>query len=461
MMNTINTTKTLDNVIQFLSDPNMAFPKVDNGWGADLMRYKGHAVQCQAIQKLIDLKSEFDLPPHYREELERQINKLNLIRKRDRCELDRRMRDIRRVQKIITDLEQHRQSYLSQVHMFGDADMTMDLAQRERHRNRLAEWEDEINFRNAMLEQLRAKAKNALNELNTAEQDLVQLLESQRKFRDDALQVLSGYNWSPSVQMHVLESSLNEGQVVFIQQMDWEFLSSTFSMTMLRQLQHHFKPMGTHGYMLRSDWRYYSFLNDVWILGDSEAEGLSFENPSLQFAIKAELSKHREKEDYDQRQFLRILAEHCISGGKIRFIELNQWLAISKLFGQAYWPSLIMFGTVIKTYQLEQRCHQIDRLLEMAKADGVVRREESDLLKSIEKQLIMPDARPPQLEKIIHDQGTLELLPSKEELLEQVCRMAMCDDELHASEALCLKEILKDLGLDAHSLENHLKRQVS
>jgi len=457
----------IEAAIQYLTQADDAHIPQSSTWGPSLSQHKFFSTIIQAKKILIELRQSFNLPCGFRNVVETQITKLNALRKRDREELDKRVRDIRRVQKIISDLEMHRQSYLSHVHMFGDAEMTMDLSQRERHRNRLEEWDDELKFRRAMLAQLREKARLSFDEIYAEEIGLKNLLDTEVCFREAAKKELTPFDLDDATQYKVIEMVLNEGTATFLTIEEWTICEQNFSMPFLRQLNHHFSPIGNFGYALRSDWRYYSMIDDEWIVGNSDSQGLSFDNPSLQLALRRALTKMNDYRKAQGRKVLRSMAEEMCKDGEVRIAELRRWLDLAALFDEDYLSSLVMFSSVAKIYQTEERGAQVRRLFNMANADGVIKTEEADLLRGIERKLLMPDVRPPVLERALQEyqkKGVdlcISLRLSKEAYLEQICEMAMCDSELHEMEKLQLQKLMKELHIDFGDLQKRLQKKVS
>lgn len=454
------TIKTLERVDEYFRDPEAVSCDLPQSWAPDCSVIKDDALKVQALKQLVQLKAHFDLPQAYRVHVENRIQELNLLRKKHKETLERHLRDIKRVEKIIVGIEHHRQNYLSHVHMVGDAEMTMDLEQRERHRLRLEEWEDEILFRQAMLKQLRAKAREALPVLNQKEAELEEMVSSHDRYREVCREELKAFPFGESVKFMLIEKALNEDQVTFLSMEQWSVLTEQFNMPMLRQLQHHFKPQGSLGFVMREDWRYYSSLSDAWLLGGMENEGISFNNPALQYGIKNILSKVEQKRVYCRSELLRTFLEDGLEGRELSCQWMKVWLGIALNLGETQHSALIKMSSVLKTYQLQKRSEQICLLVEIAQADGAFKKEEADLLRSIEHQLKMPNVSLPILEKAIERSLDLVLLPTKEDLLEQACRMAMCDDHLHDNEKACLQNALKTFEMSISDLQTHLEKRV-
>lgn len=434
-------------------------PVVGLPWDRAMERIKGQTLTISArheIQKIMDQRG---VEAHWRAQTEELLQRLDRQRREDKEELGRFLRDLTRVKRIISHLEKNKARL--ETHIRHANPELFTLEDKERHRRRMEEWDDEIAFRKAMMERLRENMRDEFSCLYEMERDLKSRVEMRGIFIKEAREALHRFRFDRAQEEELIEEVLNPGEFAWMSKEHWEEMESHFPTSLQRDLRLHYATDGEEGYRLRSGQCYYSSIDDRWVMGDEKSGGLSFRNMHLSQAIAQRMMPRKEVERHQRLAFLIDRIEDILEDGVMWPDAARVWFSLADILDfEEREAREILKDCLSAMHRRSIRRHLI-RLFEVARADGVVLKSEAVLLNSVDSQLKDGGIEMVAIKACLKEDKPLLVGLHREEVFSHVCQMALCDEDLNPAEVQWIKKIAQELGLTAEQIQDiHRERRV-
>lgn len=438
--------------------PSQVSPSIVNKVEEFLHRHRLW-VYCRKVMGLMKSRG---LDRSYLETREEIIQKLIRYKKNNKEALEEQTRQMRHIEKVIEKCEERGEHYGRELERYKEQADEASNESIERLELRQKEFEEEITFREHVLEVQKELAANKFSEMTDMEKELCDLEHNMDVMILDAKNQALRFQIPESIALTLFNYIVNDGYFTYVPEEEWEHLMANSSSKEQTILKGHFHyDRAQLAYLLNDEQRYISPIQRKLLVGSATSSGISF----LDFHVKKILSDKLNSLSFhsylnETKSFYAYLVQEALVDGVLTVDEMNMLDEIAVVLKMDMSMAKNILNTEAQKIQKNFINEQMMVFYDLAMADGVMQRDEAKFLVEMNDKF---DAQV--IHKISvtmeHRKAPLKLNLDTEELFVDMCRMVMKDGVLDNKESEMLMNYIKKHGWEKAKLQPMLAKAMS
>ncbi len=409
--------------------------------------------------RVLEKKRLVDLERSYLDVREGLIQKLLRLRKEVRASLDPQVRQIEHIEEVILGLEERKHYYEMELDRYC-SQAEVDKEKKTRLEARQAEFEEELSFRQHVLEVQIELAQSKFPVIVQLEEELEALEASVQSLTEDCLKDALAMGVEEGLGKTLFYCLLNDGYFTHISQDDWDVLMARCSSKEQSWLREHFsEERASKAWVLNDEQHYYSPLKRRVLVGQRQSSGISF----VDFNVKKLLNEklyHLSFMRYQNevRAFYASTCHEALEDGILTVEEASMMAELAQVLKLDERQARQVMNQEALRVQKEFVNQNIARFYDLAMADGQLHREEArfivDMKARLEGEVVA------NVFKMIENMGDdgIFLKMKDEDFFVELCRLAMKDKRLDECEMDFLKSFAKTKGWESSTLAALVER---
>jgi hypothetical protein len=413
-------------------------------------------------RKIMVLKKEYGIEQSYLESREEMIRRLVNLKKAYRDDLEAHTRQMRHIEKVIEKCEERKVYFSKELERYNNQQLEKSEESTDRLKVRLQEFDEEIQFREHVLEVQKELAANKFSDITQYEKELSHLKEDMSSMLEQSFKEASLLNVPDSIALTLFHYIVNDGYFTYIPEEEWHNMMNMICSKDQTRLKDHFKYDSQKvAYVLKDEQRYFSPIQRKYLLGDKYASGISF----MDFGIKRLLNEQLKDLSFhsylnEVKSFYTYLVNEALEDGVLTRGEmkmLDQIAVVLKIKVKSARDILNREAVKIQKNVINE---QMMIFYDLAMADGNMQRDEAKFLVELNRKFDRQIVN--KIEEVMASrQGNLHLYLNPEDIFVDMCKMVMKDGVLDAKECAMLMDYTQKQGWDKSKLQPILLKTVN
>lgn len=437
---------------------------------ADLMDISGDQVKAikafennlplwRYCHKVLEKKRLIDLERSYLDVREGLIQKLLRLRKEARASLDPQVRQIELIEEVICGLEERKHDFENELARYCSRSV-VDQEKKTRLEGRLSEFDEELLFRQHVLEVQIELAQSKFPMIVQLEDELEALEASVKTLTEDCLKEAFAMGVEESVAKTLFYCLLNDGYFTHVSQDDWSILKDRCSSKEQAWLREHFsQEQVSKAWVLNDEQHYWSPLKRRGLVGERQSSGISF----VDFNVKKLLNEklyHLSFMRYQNevRAFYASTCHQALEDGILTVEEASMMKQLAKVLRLDEQQAHQVMNQEALRIQKDFMNKNIASLYDLAMSDGQLHRDEArfiiDMKARLESEVVVNVFKA--IEKMGEEGVFLKM--RDEDFFVELCQLALKDKRLDECEMAFLKSFAKTKGWGASTLSDLIDR---
>lgn len=413
-------------------------------------------------RKVMVLKKENGIEHSYLESREEIIQKLVNYKRAYRDDLEAYSRQMRHIEKVIEKCKERKVYFSKELQHYKNQEMEKSEESVKRLESRLKEFDEEIQFRQHVLEVQKELAANRFSEITQYEKELCCLEKDREAMLEQSLKEASLLDVPESIALTLFHYILNDGYFTYIPEEEWHNMMAMVCSKDQTRLKDHFTyDAQKTAYVLKEEQSYLSPIQRTYLLGDKNSSGISF----MDFGVKRLLSEQLKDLSFhsylnEVKAFYTYLVNEALDDGVLTREEMHMLDEIAVVLKIKVKSARDILNREAVKIQKNVINEQMMVFYDLAMADGTMQRDEAKFLVEInrkfERQIIN------KIEEVMASrQGNLRLHLNSEDVFVDMCKMVMKDGVLDAKECEMLMDYIQNQGWDKSKLQPILLKAVN